>query len=228
MTLPHLILVVEDDAKTAAALVLYLEHDGYRVLRAADGRQALELALRERPDLVLLDLLLPQIGGMEVCRQLRREMSAPIIMLTAKSSESDKLEGLDLGADDYITKPFSPRELVARVRAVLRRTSRAASVGERLVHDDLTLDPETRRVIAGGEEVALTPTEFRLLEVMVRSPERVFTREALVEQAFGGDFDGYDRTVDVHVKNLRRKIDKSKPHIDTVFGVGYRLIGRRA
>jgi DNA-binding response OmpR family regulator len=226
VTLSRLILVIEDDEKTAASLVIYLEHGGYRVIRAADGRQGLELAARDRPDLVLLDLLLPQIGGLEVCRELRREMMVPIIMLTAKSSERDKLEGRDLGADDYITKPFSPRELVARVRAVLRRTSPAVS-SERLMHDDLTLDPTTRRVTAGGEEVALTPTEFRLLEVLVRAPERVFTREALVEQAFGGDFDGYDRTVDVHVKNLRRKIDKSKPHIETVFGVGYRLNGRR-
>ncbi|HVE70306.1 MAG TPA: response regulator transcription factor [Thermoanaerobaculia bacterium] len=227
MTGSRLILIVEDDDKTAAALTLYLEHDGYRVIRAADGRQALELSARERPDLVLLDLLLPQISGMEVCRQLRRETTVPVIMLTAKSSESDKLEGLEHGADDYVTKPFSPRELVARVRAVLRRTSPSGGEGERLVHDDLTLEPATRRVTAGGEEVTLTPTEFRLLEVMVRAPDRVFTREVLVEQAFGGDFDGFDRTVDVHVKNLRKKLDRSRPHIETVFGVGYRLSGPR-
>jgi two-component system alkaline phosphatase synthesis response regulator PhoP len=222
-----LILVVEDDEKTAASLALYLEHDGFRVVHASDGRRALELAARERPDLVLLDLLLPQIGGMEVCRQLRRAMTVPIIILTARSSENDKLEGLDNGADDYVTKPFSPRELVARVRAVLRRTAATDAGEERLRHDDLTLEPATRRVTSADEEVALTPTEFRLLEVMVRAPGRVFTREALVEQVFGGDFDGFDRTVDVHVKNLRRKIDRSRPHIETVFGVGYRLTGRR-
>jgi two-component system alkaline phosphatase synthesis response regulator PhoP len=218
------ICIVEDDDKTAAAIALYLEHEGYRVLRAADGRAGLDLALRERPDLVLLDMLMPEFDGLEVCRALRRVSQVPIIVLTARSTEADKLEALDLGADDYVTKPFSPRELMARVRAVLRRTTDSTDSAA-LAFGDLTLDPATRHVTSDGVEVTLTPTEFRLLETLLRAPGRVFSREDLVERAFGGDFDGFDRTVDVHIKNLRRKVDRTQPHIETVFGVGYRLHG---
>jgi DNA-binding response OmpR family regulator len=223
-----LVLLVDDDDKTVASVRLYLEHAGFDVVTAADGLTALELARREpAPDLVILDLMLPRLDGMEVCRRLREESSVPIIMLTARSSEEDRLEGLDLGADDYVVKPFSPRELAARVRAVLRRVPGAAD-GPPIRIGALVVDPVRHEVTVRGAKVPLTPREFRLLEVLARAPGRAFTRSELVERAFGAESEALDRTIDAHVVNLRRKIerDPSRPElVETVFGIGYRLRG---
>ena len=222
------ILVVEDDPKTADIVGRYLERDGYQVLTAYEGVQGLKLAREEKPDLVVLDLLLPGVSGLEVCRTLRLESDVPIIMLTAMTSEYDKLRGLDLGADDYVTKPFSPRELVARVRVVLRRTTEdALEIGPREVEwDGLNIDFHQHRVKVDRREVELTPTEFRILAIMAREPGRVFSRSQLVDRALGHDFEGMERTIDVHILNLRRKIegDSNQPqYIKTVYGMGYRL-----
>jgi len=219
------ILVVEDEAKTRQTLVLYLEHAGFAVVEAADGPSALASAARARPDLVVLDRMLPGLDGVEVCRRLRLDAPVPVIFLTARATEEDRLEGLDLGADDYVVKPFSPRELVARVRAVLRRAP-GAGLPEPLVAGDLTLDPARRVVRLPGREAALTAREFRLLVALARAPGHVLSREELVARAFGDDFDGFDRTVDAHVAHLRKKIEDdpaSPTRIVTVFGAGYRL-----
>ena len=225
---PIRILVVDDDVKTVASINLYLEHQGYEVINAPDGRQALADAKRKKPDLIVLDLMLPEISGIEVCRRLRAESAVPIIMLTSRATEEDKLRGLDLGADDYMTKPFSPRELVARIRAVLRRSiGDAASTVE---VDDLVIDLERHEVRLKDKQVTLTPTEFKLLETLARSPGRTFTRQQLLERAFGWDYDGFDRTIDAHIMNLRRKLDlnsRKTSLIATVFGVGYKFSGDR-
>jgi DNA-binding response OmpR family regulator len=222
-------LVVEDDVKTADIVRLYLERDGYRVATAHDGAQGLDTARTNPPDLIVLDLLLPGLSGLDLCRILRRESSVPIIMLTALSTEQNKLTGLDLGADDYLTKPFSPRELVARVRAVLRRAPEESVPGTKaLVCGPVSLDLDQRTVLVRGQEVHLTPTEFNILAVLLREPGRVFSRSQLVEQGLGFDYEGMDRTVDVHVLNLRRKIelDPNRPeYIRTVYGVGYKFGG---
>ena len=224
-----LILVVDDDVKTVDLIRLYLEKDGYRVLTAYDGRQALEIARGKSPGLIILDLMLPRLDGLDVCRILRSESKVPIIMLTAKSTEDDKLIGLDLGADDYVTKPFSPRELVARVRAVLRRTSSEEEVGpHELSYGHLVVDFVRHQARLAGKPVHLTPKEFNLLETMIKQPGRVFSRLELLEHAFGFDYGGFERTVDVHVMNLRKKIepDSSSPsYIQTVHGVGYKFEG---
>jgi DNA-binding response OmpR family regulator len=221
------ILVVDDDPKTVAAVRLYLEHAGFEVVPASDGRQALALALAEPPpDLIVLDLMLPGLDGLEVCRQLRETSRIPVIMLTARATEEDRLGGLDLGADDYVVKPFSPRELAARVRAVLRRAPGAAVDGPAVRVGELRIDPARHEVTVRGARVELTPREFRLLEVMARSPGRAFTRSELVERAFGADSEALDRTIDAHVVNLRRKIEADPLHpalLETVYGVGYRL-----
>jgi two-component system alkaline phosphatase synthesis response regulator PhoP len=222
------ILVVDDDPKTVGLLKLYLANDGHKVLCAYEGNEALRLARDERPDLIVLDLMLPGIDGLSVCRSLRGESDVPIIMLTAKTSEDDRLVGLDLGADDYVTKPFSPRELAARVRAVLRRTvDEALQRGpSEVTYGDLRIDFRRHKVELAGKAANLTPTEFRLLGTLVREPGRVFSREELIQKAFGYDFDGFDRTVDVHILNLRRKIesDPSRPrYVKTVYGRGYKF-----
>src|SRR5215470_4136231 len=221
------ILVVDDDRKTVDLLKLYLEKDGYQVLVAHDGRQALELARQKRPDLVLLDLMLPNVEGLDVCRILRAEARTPIIMLTARTTEDDKLLGLDLGADDYITKPFSPRELLARVRAVLRRAAEAHEPGPSTVRaGELAVDFAGHTVRLAGAPLRLTPKEFKLLETLVREPGRAFSRLELLERVFGYDYEGLERTVDVHIMNLRKKIerDPAQPaYILTVYGVGYKF-----
>ncbi len=222
------VLIVEDDPDTANLVQLYLRRDGYKVLSAPDGREGLKLAQDAGPDLVVLDLMLPGMDGLEVCRELRRNSNVPIIMLTARVEEEDRLEGLNLGADDYVTKPFSPRELAARVRAVLRRTARdAAEEGPlRLVVGDITVDLEKRTVQSGEDRVNLTPTEYRLLVLLMREPGRTFSRDQIIDRVFGYDFDGFDRTVDAHVSNLRSKVeaDPDKPrYLQTVYGVGYRF-----
>lgn len=220
------ILVVEDEPGIRKVVRAYLERAGYEVLEASRGEEALEMAASRRPSLVILDLMLPGIPGEEVCRRLRRESEVPIIMLTARAQEDDRVAGLGLGADDYVIKPFSPRELVARVKAVLRRAGRPS--GEPLRRGDLVIDPERHEVTRAGEVIPLTPSEFRLLYALAREPGRVFTREELVARVAGEDFEGFDRTVDAHVKNLRQKLGDSarQPrYIASVYGVGYRFVG---
>ena len=213
------ILLVEDDPKTSATVALYLQREGYEVAIAADGIEALERAREREPHLVVLDLMLPRLDGLAVCRALRESGHPAIIMVTAKSTEEDKLAGLDLGADDYVTKPFSPRELMARVRAVLRRMAEE----DVLTLGGITLDRTLREVRVGDTPVAVTPTEYRLLETLARAGGRTFTRQELVEHALGEEYDGLDRTVDVHVMNLRRKLGEAGKAIVTVFGVGYKF-----
>ena len=222
------VLIVEDDMHTTELVRMYLARDGHRVLAAADGLKGLQMAAEARPDLVVLDLMLPELDGMEVCRQLRESSDVPVIMLTARVDEADRLAGLDLGADDYVTKPFSPKELAARVRAVLRRAVREAAQDgpERLERGQIAVDARARAAYTGGRAVVLTPTEFRILAMLIREPQRVFTRDEIIDRVFGYDFDGFDRTVDAHVSNLRRKLktngDRSS-YISTVYGVGYRF-----
>ena len=215
------VLIVDDDPKVCETLDRYLAHAGYATATALDGAKALEVARSFAPDLIVLDLLLPTIDGLAVCRTLRAASSVPIIMLTAKSTERDKLVGLELGADDYLTKPFSPRELVARVEAVLRRAAHHAQ-SPCIVAGALTIDPERCEVKVGEEPVSVTATELRLLLTLARSPGRVYRRDELARLALGDDFDGLDRTIDVHIKNLRRKVGAER--IATVFGIGYKLV----
>ena len=226
------ILVVDDDKKIVELITLYLKKDGYQVLSAYNGQQALELARRRRPDLIVLDLMLPQVDGLDVCRTLRAESSVPIIMLTGRSTDEDKLVGLDLGADDYVTKPFNPRELLARIRAVLRRTVGIEEAGPSEVRfGDMVLDFIRHEVRAQEQVVNLMPTEFRLLETLVKEPGRAFSRLELLEQVFGYDYEGFERTVDVHIMNLRKKIEPEPSHpryVVTVPGLGYRFEGTHA
>ena len=225
------ILVVNDDKKIVQLVSLYLRKEGYRVLPAFDGQEALEIARSQQPDLIVLDLFLPELDGTDVCRLLRADSRVPIIMLTARATDEDKLLGLDLGADDYLTKPFNPRELVARVRAVLRRTLPDDDPKGELHFGDLAISLVRREVAAHGQPVSLTPTEFRLLETLVREPGRAFSRSELLDRAFGFDYDGIERTVDVHIMNLRRKIEPqpgTPRYIMTVPGFGYRFEGHHA
>ena len=225
-TVSYDVLVVEDDRKTANLLKLYLEKAEYAVRIAYDGRQALEEARRRRPDLVVLDLMLPSVDGLDVCHILRAESEVPIIMLTARVTEEDKLVGLDSGADDYVTKPFSPRELLARVRAVLRRTGEEPGGPRQLAAGDVIVDLARHEVSVGGRRVHLTPREFAVLAALARAPGRAFTRAQLLERAFGYEFEGLERTLDAHVANLRKRIEPDPTHpryILTVQGVGYKL-----
>ncbi len=223
-------LVVEDDKSVSQLIHLYLAQAGYRVLSAADGETGLRMALEDTPDIILLDLNLPGMDGIEVCRNVRLKSEVPIIMVTARVEENDRLTGLDLGADDYVSKPFSPRELVARVNAVLRRTSRAvekrAEIGSKVSAGDIVIDLERRTASVLGDEIELTPTEFRLLAYFVDGRGRTVSREQIIENVFGYDFSGYDRTVDTHVSNLRKKLEAANPHkqhLKTMYGVGYRF-----
>jgi DNA-binding response OmpR family regulator len=221
------ILVVDDDRKMVDLIRLYLEKDEYHVLVAYDGKQALEIARRFHPALIILDLMLPKVDGLAVCRILRAESQVPIIMLTARTTEEDKLTGLDMGADDYIVKPFSPRELMARMRAVLRRVADESQNGPSLLsYGDLEVDFFRRDVTVLGKPVHLTPKEFRLLELLIRQPGRAFSRLDLLEGAFGYEYAGLERTVDVHIMNLRKKVepDPENPrYVQTVYGIGYRF-----
>ena len=220
------ILVVDDEARIVKLVRDYLERAGFDVLAARDGETALTLARVERPDLIVLDLMLPGVDGLDVCRRLRRESGVPIIMLTARVEEADRIVGLELGADDYVTKPFSPGELVARVRATLRRASGEVGPSTMLRAGDVELDTASLTATVAGRPVDLTSTEFQLLAMLVRQPGRIFSREQLLEAIHGVAFDGYDRSVDSHVKNLRRKIEsdpRQPSYIQTVYGVGYRF-----
>ena len=221
------VLIVDDDAGVRQVLRIYLERDGHRVTDAADGTAALALAADRRFDLVLLDIMLPGVDGFEVCRRLREIGDTPIILLTARSGDSDKVIGLDLGADDYVIKPFSPRELMARVRAHLRRRRGPATLEPILAAEGLQLDPNGVRVELDGREVGLTASEFRLLHALMRNPARVLSRDELIDALHGGDDPGIvDRTVDVHLGRLRRKLGDhaaSPRFIGTVRSVGYRF-----
>jgi DNA-binding response OmpR family regulator len=215
------VLIVDDDPKVCETLDRYLSHAGYMTATALDGAKALEVARSFAPDLVVLDLMLPRVDGLGVCRMLRATSSVPIIMLTAKSTERDKLTGLELGADDYLTKPFSPRELVARVEAVLRRAGKQEQ-SPCIVAGALTIDPARCEVRVDDRLVTVTATELRLLMTLARNPGRVYRRDELARLALGDDFDGLDRTIDAHIKNLRRKVGAER--IATVFGIGYKLV----
>ena len=227
----ELILVVDDEPKIVRLARDYLERSQFRVLSAGDGRAALAITRQERPDLVVLDLNLPGLDGLDVCRTLRRETDVPIIMLTARSEETDRLIGLELGADDYITKPFSPRELVARVRAVLRRTNGGSHLPG--VHQpglirvaNLEIDLTGHNVKRDGQPVQLSRTEFNLLATLARNPGQTFTRAQLLDRLHGVAYEGYDRSIDAHIKNLRRKleVDPSEPrNVLTVYGIGYKF-----
>jgi len=225
------ILVVDDEVKIVKLLRDYLERAGFAVRAAGDGKAALSLARTEKPDLIVLDLGLPGVDGLDVTRELRKLSNVPIIMLTARSEESDKLIGLELGADDYITKPFSPKEVVARVRVVLRRVESAGVASPEMIRvADLTLDVPRMRVLAQDREIdELTPSEFALLAALARSPGRVFTRAQLLDALHGVAFESYERAIDAHIKNIRHKIEpnSSEPrYIQTVYGVGYRFSDR--
>jgi DNA-binding response OmpR family regulator len=220
------VLVVDDEPRIVQLARDYLEHAGFAVLAAADGRAALQIARSRHPDLVVLDLGLPGLDGLDVTRALRADGNLPIVMLTARDDELDKILGLELGADDYLTKPFSPRELVARVRAVLRRAERAAEPADRIVAGELVLDVPRLQGSVGGRSIELTPSEFAILATMARQPGRVFTRSQLLDAVRGDAFESYERAIDAHVKNIRRKIepDPRQPrYLLTVYGVGYRV-----
>jgi DNA-binding response OmpR family regulator len=222
------IVVIEDDAVVAETLELYLEQAGFAVTTVADGVAGLALAKVASTALVVLDLMIPGISGQEVCRRLRAESAVPIIMLTARASEDDRVAGLELGADDYVAKPFSPREVVARVQALLRRSAAPSASGPPpVLVGDLEVDLFARQARLAGRALPLTPTEFKLLEALARSPGRIFTREELLSRAFGPGYDGLDRTVDVHITNLRRKLQPGRlpSYVLTAHGVGYRLAG---
>ncbi|MEM9748374.1 MAG: response regulator transcription factor [Actinomycetota bacterium] len=219
------ILVAEDDPKQVDVIRRYLEHEGHQLVTVGDGRHALDEARRLHPDLVVLDVMMPGVDGHDVCRALRFETDIPIVFVTARSTEDDVLLGLDLGADDYLTKPFSPRELVARIRVILRRSGQpATSAGEITVRGDLEIDRRRARVRVEGSTVDLTPKEYALLVALADDPGRAFTRRQLIDTAFGFDADLLERTVDVHIANLRRKVetDPATPaHVLTVKGIGY-------
>jgi len=222
------VLVVDDEPKIIQLARDYLEHAGFDVLTARDGEAALAAIRSAKPDLVVLDLGLPGLDGLDVTRAVRKDLNVPIIMLTARGEETDKLVGLELGADDYLTKPFSPKELVARVRAVLRRTENAAGGAgvETIRAADVTLDVPRMRVTAGGRPVDVTPTEFQLLAALARQPGRIFTRAQLLDAVRGVAFESYERAIDAHVKNIRRKLEpnpREPRYVLTVYGVGYKF-----
>jgi DNA-binding response OmpR family regulator len=219
-------MIVDDEKRLVSLVKSYLTQEGYRVLSANDGKEALPIASREKPDLILLDIMMPEIGGYEFMRLHRSEANTPIILLTARVDDDERVIGLELGADDYITKPFRPRELVARVRAVLRRAGKTEPQGKVLQVADITLDRDTRAVTVAGRSVDLTPSEFDLLAALLSSPSRVYSRLDLLDVIQGIRYEGYERTIDTHVKNLRAKIEpdpRSPRYIETVYGVGYRF-----
>ena len=223
------VLIVDDEPKIVEAVAAYLENSGYTAITASDGEKALLLVEKMNPDLVVLDLMLPKISGEEVCKAIRKISRIPIIMLTAKIDEDDKINGFNIGADDYVTKPFSPRELMARINSLLRRSDEGVSpLFDKMSwnNNDLEVDLESYTVRKSGELVNLTPNEFKLLCAMIKYPKKTFTREELIEVAFGSNYDGFDRTIDSHIKNLRSKIedDTANPcYIVTVRGIGYKF-----
>lgn len=223
------ILIVEDDRNTASLLAAYLEREGFATQTIHDGAEALALVRRQPPGFVILDVMLPQIDGWEICRELRRLSDVPILMLTAREEEIDRVLGLSLGADDYVVKPFSPRELVERVKAILRRTERRTPPDSRFTHGDLTVDTESHRVTLAGQPVELTAVEYKLLQTLIRAPGKVFSRDDLLEHIYPHGETVIDRVIDVHIGHLRQKLgdDPAEPHyIATVRGFGYRFADR--
>lgn len=222
------ILVVDDEEKIVNIIKAYLEKEGYNVVTAFDGRVALEKARGNKPDLIVLDLMLPELSGWDVCRTLRAESSVPIIMLTARDEDTDKIIGLEIGADDYVTKPFNPKELVSRVRAVLRRTERQEEEQDIIEVGDLSIDIGQHQVRRGEKHIELTPIEFDLLKLLAQNPGRVYNRMQILDRLQDDAYEGYERTVDSHIKNLRKKIEFDSNHpryILTVYGVGYKFGG---
>lgn len=225
------IMIVDDEARLRAMIRVYLEQEGYRVIEAGNGREALYVARVERPDLVVLDLMMPEMSGYEFLRALNKETTTPVIMLTAKVEDQDKILGLELGTDDYLTKPFNVRELIARIRAVLRRSQKAATEPDLLRAFDIVLDRGGRTVQVGGRYVDLTPSEFEILAALMAAQGQVFSRLDLLDRASGEAFEGYERTIDVHIRNLRAKIEPDPRHpryIETVYGMGYRFARQAA
>ena len=220
------IMVVDDEERLVSLLEVYLSQEGFRVIKASDGREALFMARQEKPDLIVLDIMMPEMDGYEFMRLHRKERNTPIILLTARVDKDDKVIGLELGADDYVTKPFRPRELLARIRAVLRRLGETEPTAEVLRSSDITLDRESHTVKVGEDYVDLTPSEFDLLATFLSAPGRAFSRLDLLDRIQDTAYEGYERTVDVHIKNLRAKIEsdpRSPRYIETVYGVGYRF-----
>lgn len=228
--MPQTILLVDDEARLRAMLRVYLEQEGYRVVEAGHGRDALYVARHEKPNLIILDLMMPEMGGYEFMRVFAKEANTPVIMLTAKVEDTDKILGLELGADDYVTKPFNVRELIARVHAVLRRLQKSQAEPDILRVADVTLDRTACTVKVGERYVDLTPSEFGLLAALMAAPGRVFSRLDLLDLVSGDAYEGYERTIDVHVRNLRTKIepDPRRPrYVETVYGMGYRFAPER-
>jgi two-component system alkaline phosphatase synthesis response regulator PhoP len=224
--MPKKILVVDDEPQIVKVLNAYLEKAGYQVVTAMDGKAAMAVFQREKPDFMILDLNLPEMDGLEVCKAIRRDSNIPILMLTARVEEADKLIGLELGADDYVIKPFSPREVVARVKTIFRRTTAGPAKSSVVQVGDLIIDLEQHTVNLAGRPIELTPTEFEILVTLAKQPKRVFTRLQIMEQAQGDSFEGYERTIDAHIKNIRLKLEpnpKKPVYIQTIFGVGYKL-----
>ncbi|NRS17283.1 response regulator transcription factor [Brevibacillus sp. HB1.4B] len=223
------VLVADDDPNVREIIRLYFEKQQIELISATDGREALEMMVKEQPDVVILDVMMPQVDGFEACREIRKKWDTPIIMLTAKDEEFDRVLGLELGADDYVTKPFSPREIVARIRAIMRRLQPKPRVEDEAVlrtftFDQLTIDLDKREVIVAGEKVSFRPKEFDLLVQLVKSPGSVWSREQLLEQVWGFDYFGDVRTIDVHIKKIRQRLDKLPYEcIQTVWGIGYKF-----
>jgi two-component system OmpR family response regulator len=223
------ILVVDDEKRIVDIVKAYLEREGFRVIIAYDGKSTLELVQRQSPDLIVLDLMLPEVSGWDICRILRRKSNIPIIMLTGRDDVTDRIVGLELGADDYVTKPFDPKELVSRVKAVLRRSGGRATPKSILHIGDLKINTEMRLVQRGDTTIELTPIEYELLMILAENPGRVYSRLQLLDNIQGDSYEGYERTIDSHIKNLRKKIEPDPNHpvyIMTVYGVGYRLEGK--
>ncbi len=221
------IMVVDDEEKVRKVISRYLEEEGFVVETASRGDRALEMTLEKEPDLVILDLMLPGLAGEEVAQEIRKYSNLPILMLTARSSEREKLEGFERGADDYVVKPFSPRELVARVKAILKRQDYSSRELIK-VGDNIIIFPEEARVAVSGEDAGLTATEFKLFQVLLENRGRVLSREQLAQKTLGFDYDGFDRTIDVHIKNIRKKLSLKKDRlIETVYGMGYRMKDKR-
>ncbi len=222
------VLIVDDDAKLVQLLKTYFDKEGFITYTANDGLAALQEVRQRKPDIMILDLMLPGLDGWDVCRRIRRDNDLPIIMLTARDEESDRLVGLEIGADDYVSKPFSPKEVVARAKVILRRTHRAVVQQKLIKAGGLAIDLERHQVMNGSQLVDLTPTEFKLLEVLASNTGKVFSRLQIVEQTQGYTFEGYERTIDAHIKNLRRKLEnnpKEPKYILTVYGIGYKFAG---
>jgi DNA-binding response OmpR family regulator len=220
------VLVVDDEQRLVSVVKAYLEQEGFRVVTAANGRDALHVARQEKPDLIILDIMMPEVDGYEFLRIHRKERDTPVIMLTARVADNEKVIGLELGADDYVTKPFKPRELIARVRAVLRRVGKTEPTAEILRAGEITLDRDGHTVKVGNQFIDLTPSEFDLLATLMSSPGRAFSRLDLLDRIQGTAYEGYERTIDVHIKNLRSKIEedpRNPCYVETVYGIGYRF-----